>query len=109
MFSDAFGEVGILDYSDAKQRRSWIRGFAWFFPLSWTVLGLTFKASVAMVTAGGLANALLLLLVVYAAWTFRYWRLPKELRPSRLYDALLWVSFIAISAVGVLAAFKAVT
>jgi Mn2+/Fe2+ NRAMP family transporter len=109
MFSDAFGEVGILDYANVTQRQNWIRGLAWFFPLSWTVLGLTFKAPVAMVTAGGLANAGLLLLVVYAAWTFRYRRLPNELRPSRLYDAALWVSFGAISAVGVLAAVKAVT
>ena len=67
MFSDAFAQVGLLDYSNADQRQRWIRGFAWFFPLSWTVLGLTFKAPVAMVTAGGLANAGLLLLVVYAA------------------------------------------
>lgn len=108
MFSDAFGEVGILDFSNATQRQNWIRGLAWFFPLSWTLLGLTFKAPVAMVTAGGLANAVLLLLVVYAAWTFRYRRLPNELRPNRLYDAALWVSFVAISAVGVLAAVKAV-
>lgn len=103
MFSDAFAQVGLLDYSNADQRRRWIRGLAWFFPLSWTVLGLTFKAPVAMVTAGGVANAGLLLLVVYAAYTFRYHRLPPELKPGWLYDLLLWTSFVSISAVGVLA------
>lgn len=107
MFSDAFAQVGLLDYSNSEQRQRWIRGFAWFFPISWTVLGLTFKAPVAMVTAGGLANAGLLLLVVYAAYTFRYHRLPSELRPGRLYDVLLWTSFVSISAVGVLAVGKA--
>ena len=106
MFSDAFAQVGLLDYSNDTQRRRWIRGFAWFFPLSWTVLGLTFKAPVAMVKAGGVANAALLLLVVYAAHTFRYHRLPTELRPGLLYDLLLWASFISISSVGVLAAVK---
>lgn len=106
MFSDAFAQVGLLDYSNLQQRRRWIIGFAWFFPLAWTVLGLTFKAPVAMVTAGGIANAVLLLLVVYAAYTFRYHRLPSELRPGRLYDLLLWASFIAITAVGVLAVVK---
>jgi Mn2+/Fe2+ NRAMP family transporter len=106
MFSDAFAQVGLLDYSDVDQRRRWIRGFAWFFPLSWTVLGLTFQAPVAMVTAGGVANAVLLLLVVYAAYTFRYHRLPAQLRPGRLYDLLLWSSFASISAVGVLAIVK---
>ena len=106
MFSDAFAQVGLLDYSDASQRRRWIFGFAWFFPLAWTVLGLSFKAPVLMVTAGGVANAGLLLLVVYAAYVFRYRRLPPELRPTRLYDGLLWISFVSISAVGVLAIVK---
>lgn len=57
----------------------------------------------AMVIAGGIANALLLLLVVYAAWVFRYRRLPAELAPGLIYDLFLCVSFLAISAVGVLA------
>ena len=103
MFSDAFAQIGLLDYSNDAQRHRWIRGFAWFFPLSWTVLGLTFEAPVAMVTAGGVANAGLLLLVVYAAYTFRYYRLPSELRPGLSYDVLLWVSFTSICSVGVLA------
>ncbi len=103
MFSDAFAQIGLLDYNNQSVRQSWIRGLAWFFPLSWTVLGLTFKAPVAMVSAGGVANAVLLLLVVYAAFTFRYHRLPSELRPGLLYDLLLWTSFASISAAGVLA------
>ena len=107
-FSDAFAQVGLLDYSDVNQRRTWIRFFAWFFPLSWTVLGLTFKAPVAMVTAGGVANAALLLLVIYAAFTFRYRRLPKELKPSLFYDVLLWTSFVAIAVVGVIVVVDAV-
>jgi Mn2+/Fe2+ NRAMP family transporter len=106
MFSDAFAQVGLLDYSNTTQRRRWICGFAWFFPCAWTVLGLTFEAPVAMVTAGGVANAVLLILVVYAAYTFRYQRLPSDLRPGRLYDVFLWISFVSISAVGVLAVTK---
>ncbi len=103
MFSDAFAEAGLLDYSDRRQRGRWIAAFAWFFPLAWTVLGLTFKAPVAMVAAGGIANAALLLLVVYAAWVFRYHRLVPELRPGRLYDSLLWISILAVASVGLLA------
>ena len=103
MFTDAFAQVGLLDYGNDAQRSRWIRGFAWFFPLSWTLLGLTFKAPVAMVTAGGVANAALLLLVVYVAYVFRYHRLPPELRPGRLYDLLLWISFVSITCVGVIA------
>lgn len=103
MFSDAFAQVGLFDYDNESLRQRWIRGLAWFFPLSWTVLGLTFESPVAMVTAGGVANAALLLIVVYAACTFRYRRLPSELRPGLLYDILLWTSFVSITAAGVLA------
>jgi ribose/xylose/arabinose/galactoside ABC-type transport system permease subunit len=59
-----------------------------------------------MVTAGGIANTGLLILVVYAAYTFRYRRLPSQLQPGRLYDLLLWISFVAITAFGVLAVVK---
>jgi Mn2+/Fe2+ NRAMP family transporter len=106
MFSDAFAHLGLLDYSNLRQRRKWILGFAWFFPLAWTVLGLTFKAPIAMVMAGGVANAALLMLVAYAAYTFRYRRLPPELRPGLMYDVLLWLSFVSIVAVGILALAK---
>jgi manganese transport protein len=105
-FSDAFAHLGLLDYSNLRQRRKWILGFAWFFPLAWTVLGLTLKAPIAMVMAGGVANAALLMLVAYAAYTFRYRRLPPELRPGVMYDVLLWLSFISIVAVGILALAK---
>jgi Mn2+/Fe2+ NRAMP family transporter len=106
MFSDAFAQAGWLDYANIQQRRRWVCGLAWFFPLTWTVLGLAFRTPVMMVVAGGVANAALLILVVYAAYVFRYRRLPAELRPSRFYDICLWTSFVAISAVGVLAILK---
>jgi len=53
MFSDAFAQVGLLDYSNLDQRQRWICGFAWFFPLTWTVLGLTFKARFVSIAAVG--------------------------------------------------------
>jgi Mn2+/Fe2+ NRAMP family transporter len=106
MFSDAFAQAGWLDYSNVDQRRRWICGLAWFFPLAWTVLGLAFHTPVIMVVAGGVANAALLILVVYAAYVFRYQRLPAELRPNWFYDICLWTSFIAITAVGVGAILK---
>jgi len=56
---------------------------------------------VIMVTAGGVALSILLLMVAFAAYQFRYRRLAPELRPSRLYDALLWVSIAAILGVGI--------
>jgi hypothetical protein len=101
MFTDAFAQCGLLDFADVRQRERWFRGLAWFFPMSWSLLFLTVKAPVFMVMAGGLAITALLLLVVYAAFVFRYQRLAPELRPGRLYDLLLWCSFIAILGVGI--------
>jgi Mn2+/Fe2+ NRAMP family transporter len=103
LFSDAFAEAGLLDYANLQQRRRWIAVFAWFFPLAWTVFGVTFKAPVAMVMAGGVANAFLLLLVVFAAYIFRYHRLAPDLKPGRLYDVLLWISLSSVAGVGVMA------
>lgn len=101
-FADAFSHAGLLDYRDRGQRRRWIAVLAWVFPLTWTVLGLAFRTPVTMVVVGGLANAALLVLVVFAAYVFRYRRLPPELAPSWPYDACLWISFVSIGAVGVL-------
>ena len=59
-----------------------------------------------MVMAGGLSLMLLLALVVYAAWFFRYRRLGKDLKPGPIYDILLWISIFAIAAVGLISVFN---
>lgn len=100
MFTDAFAQCGLLDYSDPDARRRWFRVLAWALPTIWTTLFLNLKAPVIMVTAGGVALSLLLLLVAFAAFQFRYHRLPPELRPSRVYDVLFWISLMAILGVG---------
>ena len=100
MFTDAFAQCGMLSFANVRQRERWFRVLAWFFPVSWGLLFLTVRAPVFMVMAGGLSITVLLLLVVYAAYVFRYKRLDKDLRPGRLYDILLWISFIAIISVG---------
>ena len=103
MFTDAFAQLGLLDYFNPRQRARWITGLAWFLPAAWTSLFLTVRAPVIMVMAGGIALAILLILVVFAALNFRYRRLSSDLRPGRIYDVLLWISCTAIAAVGVVA------
>ncbi len=102
MFTDGFAQFGFLDYDDEKKaRQRWIRTLAWLMPLVWTLLYLYVRAPVFMVAAGGIALAVLLLLVVYAAQHFRYKRLAPELKPSRAYDVLLWISIVSIVLVGI--------
>jgi hypothetical protein len=101
MFTDAFAQFGLLDYGDEPVRQRWFQALAWVLPAIWTLLFLYVQSPLFMVTAGGIAIAVLLLLVVLAAYQFRYRRLAPELRPSRAYDVLLWVSIAAILGVGV--------
>ncbi|CAN5159369.1 Nramp family divalent metal transporter [soil metagenome] len=100
MFSDAFAKLGWFDYSDQKQRRRAIAIFSWFFPMAWGVAYLTFEAPQAMIKFGGVATSIILVVVVFAALHFRYRRLEPRLKPTAAYDAALWVSAVAIVAIG---------
>ncbi len=106
MVSDGLAQFGVLDFRNDRQRRSWIARLAWFFAISWILLFLSVRAPAAMIIAGGAGLATLLLVVVVAAWHFRYRRLDTRLRPSRLYDTMLWLSFLAIVGVGVKVVFE---
>ncbi len=101
MFTDAFAQFGFLAYDDQPARRRWIQALAWILPITWTAIFFYVQSPVFMVMAGGIAIAALLLLVVFAAWHFRYRRLAVDLRPSLGYDLLLWISIAAILGVGV--------
>ena len=80
-----------------RQRQRWLPAAA----LSWSALFLTLRAPAAMIIAGGAGLSLLLLVIVYAAYDFRYRRLDSRLRPGRFYDVMLWIGFATIVGVGV--------
>lgn len=106
LFSDAFGQIGILTFRDLKQRRQWIGILAWVIPSIWGAAYLIIKAiwgssPAAMVLIGGAATTAILLIVVFAAATMRLRWLPTVLRPSRIYDVILVLSMIGIVFVGV--------
>lgn len=102
MYTDALAQVGVLDFFNKEQRRAWFNGFAWGLPVLWTVLYLAIQLPLMLVAAGGIALSILLLIILYAAFHFRYQRLVPELRPGKLYDCFFWLSFIAIAGVGVI-------
>lgn len=102
LYSDALGQIGLLDFKNHPSRRRWISFFAWVFPLTWTVLYLFYKAPGQMVIIGGAITVVILLIVVYAALYFRYRRLDERLIPSKLYDVALWISASSILAVALL-------
>jgi hypothetical protein len=106
MFADAFGQLGWTDFHDPERRRRLIRVAAWVIPSLWALLFLVFGEPATMVIAGGLATAVILLIVVFAALVMRYRWLPPGLAPSKLYDVALLASVAAIFLVGVYTALK---
>jgi Mn2+/Fe2+ NRAMP family transporter len=101
LFSDAFGQIGWIDFQDSKQRHLAIGIFAWFFPLAWASLFLVMRTPVLMVTIGGLITTVILLIVVFAALHFRYRQVPQPLLPSKFYDSAFWISVFAIVMVAI--------
>ncbi|OHB79138.1 MAG: iron transporter [Planctomycetes bacterium RBG_16_64_10] len=96
VFSDALGRLGLTDFDDPIARRQSIAVLAWFFPLSWCAVFLYYQEPVSMVTIGGVATSMILLLVVFAALQFRY-RTRSVLRPGVCYDLAFLLSVLAIS------------
>lgn len=106
MFADAFAQFKLLDYKNPQQRLKWIRNLAWILPLLWAILFISIKAPVFMIMAGGISLTILLVLVIYATYNFRYKRLKSVLKPEFIYDFFLWISILAIGSVGVYAIYS---
>ncbi|MGI9244582.1 MAG: hypothetical protein ACR2RV_27520, partial [Verrucomicrobiales bacterium] len=101
LFADAFGQIGLLDFTDLRQRRRWIGILAWIIPSAWGASYLYMKAPTTMVLIGGAATTAILLIVVFAAFIMRRRWLPEALKPSKLYDVVLTISMAAIMFVGI--------
>jgi Mn2+/Fe2+ NRAMP family transporter len=99
LFSDAFGQIGWIDFKDSKQRHLAIGIFAWFFPMSWATLFLLMKMPVLMITIGGVITTVILLIVVFAALHFRYRQVPEALKSGPIYDSAFWISVVSIGMV----------
>ncbi|MGV3585918.1 MAG: Nramp family divalent metal transporter [Adhaeribacter sp.] len=99
-FTDAFGQIGWIDFYHYPTRKRFISILAWVFPLAWCALFIFIKLPVGMILIGGFMTSILLLLVVVAAIHFRYRRLPAALKPSLFYDFAFWLSAGTIVTLG---------
>jgi len=101
VFSDLFGAVGWIDFSNMRTRLRTIRYLAIFFPITWTIAFLLIKLPVLMVTIGGIATFVMLFIVVIAGIWFRFGPGEKVVPPGRAYRVFLIISCAAIFMVGV--------
>ncbi len=101
VFSDLFGVVGWIDFSNVRTRLRTIRVLAIVFPILWTIAFLLIKLPVLMVTIGGIATFVMLFIVVIAGIWFRFSSGEKVVPPGRIYKFFLILSCIAIFMVGI--------
>ena len=101
MYSDIFGQLAWIDFSDVTRRRAVIAVLSWVFPTAWALIYLYMKLPVAMILFGGAVGSVMLFLIVFAAIHIRYGRLQILPSGGRLYDVAFWVSTISILLVGV--------
>jgi Mn2+/Fe2+ NRAMP family transporter len=106
IFSDCFGQIGWINFYNPAVRKKSIAILAWAFPFTWALLFIFIKLPVMMILIGGFVTSILLLIVVYAAFQFRFKRLPASLKPTRFYDLALMLSALVIVAVGIYSIIK---
>ena len=100
MVADALGLFGLTDGSQAA-RTIWTRRISAVWPFVALALYVFVRAPAAMIVACGIAQSAMLPLLGGAALYFRYRRSDPDLRPGRIWDVMLWVSFAAFLVVGV--------
>lgn len=101
MYSDIFGQLGWIDFSNPKSRKRVVGVLAWLFPAAWTLTYLYIELPVTMILFGGAVGSVMLFLVVYAALHIRYVR-PRIIDgEGKLYEAAFWLSTLSIVGVGV--------
>lgn len=101
LFSDIFGQLGWIDFTNVAARQKTIATLAWVFPITWAIAYFFIELPVLMILSGGLVGSVLLLVVVFAAVCFRYRKYKYVFKASWVYDVFLWCSVVSIGLVAV--------
>ena len=98
--TDVLAVVKVTNPSDS-QRGVWMKVFAIVLPILCVAAYYTVGSPVLLVMIGGIAQALLLPMVAFAALHFRFRQCHPALRPSRFWDLMLVVAFLAFTVIGI--------
>jgi len=79
----------------------WTRIISAIWPILALLLYIGFRSPAKMVLASGMAQAIMLPMLGAAALYFRYRRSDENLRPGKLWDAMLWISLAGFAVIGV--------
>ena len=86
---------------DPATRQRWMTRFAVVLPILCVGAYYTMGSPVVLVLIGGIAQALLLPMVAFAALYYRHRKCHESLRPGKAWDAMLAISFVAFTIIGV--------
>ena len=100
MIADALGLFGLTDGSEAA-RQKWTKILSVAWPIVALVVYLFVRAPAAMVLASGIGQAVMLPMLGVAALYFRYRKSDENLRPGKIWDLMLWISFGGFLVIGV--------
>jgi len=101
VMADCVNVLGLVRIGDSAHRLRWIRGFVLAFPVLYTLAYWLHAKPVLLVVIGALFQASTLPFIAFAAIYLRYRRTDPRLRPGLISDALLWVAFAGVVAVGI--------
>jgi Mn2+/Fe2+ NRAMP family transporter len=100
MYSDIFGQLRWIDFSNLKQRNTVIAILAWAFPATWALTYMFIELPVVMILFGGAVGSIMLFLIVFAALHIKYQR-TQVIQANMFYDVAFWVSIVSIVLVGI--------
>ena len=103
VLADAFRVFGLVA-NDEATRQFWVKVFSGLTPACCFVVYVFVKEPVFLILMGGVAQAIMLPMLAYAALYFRYRRCHPQLLPGRWWDFFLWVSSVGLVIAGVWAA-----
>ncbi|MEM9016613.1 MAG: Nramp family divalent metal transporter [Verrucomicrobiota bacterium] len=100
LMTDALHVFRLRPSPDEAARKRSVRWFSVAFPILCFVIYALFPKPVVLILLSGLMQALLLPLLGVAALYFRFRTIDPDLRPGKLWDAMLILSVVAFLVVG---------
>jgi manganese transport protein len=92
MMADLVRVAGVYQREDAARRLQWRNRFVVVLATVPVLLYWFFESPVRMVVAGGVAQAMMLPLIGFAAIYVRHTQLPRDLQPAPATTVMLWLS-----------------
>jgi Mn2+/Fe2+ NRAMP family transporter len=102
LFADMVRLLGGFRHGDYTTRLVWRRRFVWLLTCIPAALFLGFQSPVAMVKAGGAAQAVMLPVIAIGALYFRHRASPAQAKPGFLLTLGVWLA--AVMTIGVMSA-----